>query len=405
MGNNVYILSIKRTAIGSFLGSLSEMGPVELGTQLLNIMLEGYPQVQDEVDEVIIGHVLSGGQKQNVARQISVLAGLSEDVPAYAINMLCGSGLKAIYEAYTHIKAGEADCIIAGGVESMTNAKFTIADNLRQGKKMGSFTVEDSMLTDGLTDAFTGVHMGITAENLAETYHLTREAQDQFALDSQQKAARSQVEGKFRDEIIPITVKTRRAEYIFSEDEYIRKDVTIEKLSGLRPAFDKDGTVTAGNASGINDGAAFAFVVSEKFVQEHNLEPLVKIISFGQSGVDPQMMGIGPVKAISASLSKAQLSLKDMDVIELNEAFAAQSLAVMTQLSDDFDYPLDDMAQKVNVNGGAIALGHPIGASGARVSATLIHEMIRQGAKLGLAALCIGGGMGISMVVENCQKS
>lgn len=395
------MLAVNRTAIGRFLGTLSDMSPVDLGVKLLEQMLEQHPIVKDYVDEVIIGNVLSAGHGQNIARQISVHSGISIDVPAYGINMLCGSGLKAINEAYNHIKLGDAECIIAGGVESMSQAKFATAGNVRKGHKMGAFSLEDTMLTDGLTDAFSGIHMGLTAENIAQKYNITRQEQDAFALASQEKAIKAQAEGKFVDEIIPITVEQRRSQLEFSEDEYINHSTTSEKLEALRPAFDKDGTVTAGNASGINDGAAFAILVSEKFVAKHQLTPLVEILGFGQSGVDPKIMGIGPVKAINNLLNKIDFTLDEFDILELNEAFAAQSIAVMRELVNKADITYEELSSKVNVNGGAIALGHPIGASGARVSATLIHEMKRTGVHYGLASLCIGGGMGISMAVKN----
>ncbi|MGO4936357.1 acetyl-CoA C-acetyltransferase [Fundicoccus sp. Sow4_H7] len=401
MSEKVYILAINRTAVGSFLGALSDLTPVQLGSQLLEKMLADHPIVKENVEEVIIGNVLSAGHGQNVARQVSVNAGIANEVPAYGVNMLCGSGLKTIYEAYTHIKASEADCIIAGGVESMSQAKFVAANNLRKGQKMGHFSMSDTMLTDGLTDAFEGIHMGITAENLANKYQLSRQEQDAFAFASQEKARQAQTDGKFKDEIIPITVKTRKVEVLVEEDEYINYSTTLEKLGTLRPAFDPEGSVTAGNASGINDGAAFAFLVSEKFVQEHQLEPLVEVLGFGQGGVDPSIMGIGPVSAIRSVLKKTGLTLDQMSVIELNEAFASQSLSVVKQLTEDLDLDEEELSQKINVNGGAIAIGHPIGASGARISATLVHEMRRQDeAEYGLASLCIGGGMGISMVVK-----
>ncbi|XJS09824.1 acetyl-CoA C-acetyltransferase [Aerococcaceae bacterium WGS1372] len=405
MDQNVYILAVNRTAIGSFLGTLSDTTPVEIGTKLIEKMLDKHPVVRDKVEEVIIGNVLSAGHGQNVARQISINSGVSNQVSAYGVNMVCGSGLKAIYEAYTHIKAGEADCIIAGGVESMSQAKFVSSANLRKGKKMGSFEFVDTMLSDGLTDAFDGLHMGITAENLAKQYKISRQNQDEFAMNSQEKARKARDNGKFKEEIIPITVQVGRAEVEFEEDEYINDTTTMEKLSQLRTAFEKDGTVTAGNASGINDGAAFAFIVSEKFVKEHQLEPLAEILAFGQVGVDPTIMGIGPVTAIKKSLDKVDLSLEDMDVIELNEAFASQSLAVFEDLSKEYKMSKESLMSKINPNGGAIALGHPIGASGTRITASLIHELLREDYTYGLASLCIGGGMGISMVVKKYDKN
>lgn len=401
--NKVYILNIKRTAVGSFLGALATLSPSELGVPVVKHLLEEAQLPENSIDEVIVGNILSAGHGQNVARQISVNAGVGEQVPAYALNMLCGSGLKAIYDAYTKIKAGEADCVIAGGVESMSDARFVSQSGVRQGNKMGSLTFEDTLLKDGLTDAFNNYHMGITAENLAEKYSISREEQDEFAIHSQEKARKAQESGRLQDEIIPLTVKTRKGETVVDKDEYINYGTTLEKLAGLRTAFKKDGTVTAGNASGLNDGAAFALVVSEKFVKEHNLSPMVEIKSFGQSGVDPAIMGIGPVDAIAKSLDKAGLSIEDLDLIELNEAFAAQSIAVIKQLVENHQVDHDKLVEKINVNGGAIAIGHPLGASGARVASTLIHEMKKQDSKYGCASLCIGGGMGIAMVVENLK--
>lgn len=400
MSEKVYILAVNRTAIGSFLGTLSDTAPVDIGAKLLSKMLDKHPLVREHVEEVIVGNILSAGHGQNVARQVSIKSGVSDQVPAYSINMVCGSGLKAIYEAYTHIKSGEADCIIAGGVESMSQAKFVSSSNLRKGKKMGSFEFIDTMLSDGLTDAFDGTHMGITAENLAKQYQISRQAQDEFAMQSQEKARFARDNGKFKEEIIPITVRLGRDELEFAQDEYINDTTNLEKLSQLRTAFDREGTVTAGNASGINDGAAFAFIVSESFVKQYQLEPLVEILSFGQVGVDPSVMGIGPVSAIKKTLDRAGLQLQDMDALELNEAFASQSLAVVEDLSQEYAMSKELLVSKVNPNGGAIALGHPIGASGTRITATLIHELLREDNTYGLASLCIGGGMGISMVVQ-----
>lgn len=400
MDQKIYILSAQRTAIGSFLGSLSDASPVEIGTKLLTQMLDIQPIVKEKVEEVIIGNVLSAGHGQNVARQISVNSGISDQVPAYTVNMVCGSGMKSIYEAFTHIKAGEADCIIAGGVESMSQAKFVSSANLRKGKKMGAFEFVDTMLSDGLTDAFAGTHMGITAENIAKKYQISRQAQDEFAMNSQEKARAAKAQGKFKSEILPITVTLGRQEVEFSEDEYINETTNIEKLGQLRTAFDREGTATAGNSSGINDGASFVFVVSEKFVKENQLKPLVEIISFGQAGVDPSIMGMGPVGAIKKALAKVDLTIEDLGAIELNEAFASQSLAVVEDLSKEFATTKEVIMAKTNKNGGAIALGHPIGASGSRITTTLIHELLRENQTYGLAALCIGGGMGISMIVK-----
>lgn len=396
----VYILEIKRTPVGKFLGGLSNLSSVELGSQLLKKMLGKYPQIKDSVDEVIIGNVLSAGQGQNVSRQIAINAGIKTSIPAYSVNMVCGSGLKAIYEAFVHIKAGEADCVIAGGVESMSNAPFVTKNNLRVGSKMGNIELQDTILRDGLTDAFKEIHMGITAENLSEMYDISREEQDMFSMDSQLKARNAQESGVFNKEIIPISIKTPKNEYEISEDEYINYSTSIDKMGKLRAAFKKEGTITAGNSSGINDGGAFAFVVSESFLEKNNLTPLVEILSFGQSGVDPNIMGIGPVEAIRKNLDKSEISLDDIDVFELNEAFASQSISVLKELSKDTKQEHDKFMKKVNPYGGAIALGHPIGASGARISTTLIHNMISNGHTYGLASLCIGGGMGISMIVK-----
>lgn len=402
--SRVFITAIQRSAVGKFLGTLATESPVDLGTQLLKKMIEKDNFPTDEVDEIMIGNVLSAGHGQNMARQISLKAGISETIPSYTINMLCGSGLKTVGEAYQKIKAGLSQAMIVGGVESMSGAGFVASSSLRQGQKMGTIKNEDVILIDGLTDALGHYHMGITAENLAEKYHLTREMQDEFAIYSQEKARAAQEAGRFSSEILPIEIKNRKQTIVFDEDEYINYTTTLEKLSQLRPAFKADGTVTAGNSSGINDGAAFAFVVSEEFMKEHQLTPLVEIVGFGQGGVDPSIMGIGPVPAIHDVLKKTELSLDQIDTIELNEAFAAQSLAVVKQLSEDFGVKEQDIMDKTNPNGGAIAIGHPLGASGARILTTLVHEMKRQNHQYGLASLCIGGGMGVSMIIKNVEE-
>lgn len=402
----VYITAIKRTAIGSFLGQFAECSPVELGTQLLKQLIESGDVPIEAVDEVIIGSVLTAGHGQNIARQIAVNSGLSSAIPAYTVNMVCGSGLKAVYEGYAKIKAGLNQAVIVGGVESMSQAAYLMPATARIGNKLGNMTMLDSLLKDGLTDAFENYHMGITAENLATKYAISRQAQDAFAYQSQVKARLAQQSGKFREEILPITVKTKRGEQqVIDQDEYINYKTTLEKLSNLRPAFQKEGTVTAGNASGINDGASLLCLVSEEVVQQYQLTPLAEVLSFGQSGVDPSIMGIGPVAAVSQALERASLPLTAIDRFELNEAFAVQALAVEQLLAKTHQVSLATLQEKINVNGGAIALGHPIGMSGARILTSLVHELKREQLQYGVASLCIGGGMGIAIVIRCCEDS
>lgn len=399
--SKVYIVAAKRTAIGSFLGTCGNVTAEQLGTAVVKNILEETKVDPSKIDELICGNVLSAGLKQGVARQISVNAGIPQEVPAYGVNMICGSGMKAILNAVNSIKAGDANLIIAGGSESMSGAGFVMPAKVRNGAKMGDVKVIDHMICDGLTDAFEGYHMGITAENIAAKYELTREAQDEFAYASQQKAIAAVDGGVFKDEIVPVEVKSRRETIVFDTDEFPNRKSTPERLAKLRPAFKKEGTVTAGNASGINDGASFIMVASEEAVKEFGLTPMVEIVATGQGGVDPAIMGMGPVPAIAKAVKKADLSLKDMDILELNEAFASQSLGVITQLSADHGVTPEWIKERCNVNGGAIALGHPIGASGNRITVTLIHEMKRSGKKLGLASLCIGGGMGTAIILKN----
>lgn len=397
----VYITAIKRTAIGSFLGQFAQCSSVELGAQLLQQMIDAGQIPVEVIDEVIIGSVLTAGHGQNIARQIAVKAGLSNTIPAYTVNMVCGSGLKAVYEGYAKIKAGLNQALIVGGVESMSQAAYLMPNTSRSGNKLGNMTMVDSLLKDGLTDAFEHYHMGITAENLAEKYQISREMQDEFAYQSQLKAREAQQLGKFQEEIMPITLTTRRGEMqVIDQDEYINYKTTLEKLATLRPAFQKDGTVTAGNASGINDGAALLCLVSEEIVDKYQLTPLAEVLSFGQSGVDPSIMGIGPVAAVGQALERASLPLTAIDRFELNEAFAVQALAVEQLLAQEHQVSLVDLQAKTNVNGGAIALGHPIGMSGARILTTLVHELQREQLKYGVASLCIGGGMGIAAVIK-----
>jgi acetyl-CoA C-acetyltransferase len=401
--SKVYIVAAKRTAVGKFLGTLTPVKAADLAATVIKNIVEETKIDPAKLDEVVVGNILMAGQGQGVARQASINAGIPQEVPAYGINMICGSGMKTINLAYANIKSGEANMILAGGTESMSGAGFVMPGSVRGGHKMMDLKAVDHMVFDGLTDAFQGYHMGITAENIAEKYNLTREEQDAFAFASQQKAAAAQDNGHFKNEIVPVEIKTRKETITFDADEFINRRTSEEKLAGLRPAFKKDGTVTAGNASGINDGAAFVLVASEEAVKEHGLTPLAEIVATGQGGVDPAIMGMGPVPAVANVLKKADMKLEQMEVLELNEAFAAQSLGVVKQLIEDHNVDADFFKERCNVNGGAIALGHPIGASGTRITVSLIHEMKRTGKEYGLASLCIGGGMGTAIVLKNIK--
>lgn len=392
MSNEVVIVSAVRTAIGSFQGALKDVPATKLGAIVIESALEKAGVSKESVDEVIMGNVLQAGLGQNPARQASIQAGLPVTVPALTINKVCGSGLKAIHLATQAIIAGDADIIVAGGMENMSRAPYLL-NNARDGFRMGDQKVVDSMITDGLWCAFNDYHMGITAENLCDQYSITREEQDAFAARSQARAVKAIEEGKFTDEIVPVEIPQRKGDpIIFDTDEYPKKGSTQEKLSTLRPAFKKDGSVTAGNASGINDGAAAVVVMSKAKADELGLTPLATIVANASAGVDPSVMGIGPVEAVKKVLKKSEIALSDIDLIEANEAFAAQSIAVDRELEFNHD--------KLNVNGGAIALGHPIGASGARIFVSLLHEMEKQDAKTGLATLCIGGGQGVATIVK-----
>ena len=396
-----YIVAAKRTAIGKMLGSLTAIPAAELGAIVIKNILEETKIDPAKLDEVIVGNILMAGQKQGVARQAAIKAGIPQEVPAYGVNMICGSGMKSIINACQAIQSGEAHLILAGGTENMSASGFIMSGDLRLGNKMGDFKAIDHMVCDGLTDAFQGYHMGITAENVAEKYQISREAQDAFSYLSQQRAIAAIEAGKFKAEIVPVPVPVKKEIVMFDTDEFPNRASTPEKLAGLRPAFKKDGTVTAGNASGINDGASFVLLASEQAVKEYGLTPLVEIVATGQAGVDPAVMGLGPVPAIAKALKKAKTKLSDMDVIELNEAFAAQSLGVIKQLCADHNVTPEWIQEHTNLNGGAIALGHPIGASGNRITVSLVHEMKRSGATYGLASLCIGGGMGTALVLKN----
>jgi len=386
----VYITHAKRTAIGSFLGGLSSIPAHVLGAEIIKVILQESKLDAALLNEIILGQVLTGGSGQNPARQSSIHAGMPDSLPAMTINKVCGSGLKAVALAAASIKAGDADLIIAGGQENMSLGMH--GAYLRNGSKFGDIKLVDFMMYDGLTDAFSGAMMGITAENIASQFNITRESQDKLAASSQLKAANAQKSGKFKSEIVPIAVQKKKETTIFESDEGIRGDTTIDGLSKLRAAFKNDGSVTAGNSSTINDGAAGLLVASAAAVKKYNLEPLARVVSYASSGVEPSIMGTGPVPASKAALAKAGWKVEDLDLIEANEAFAVQAEYVNRHMQWDVN--------KVNVNGGAIALGHPIGASGARLLVTLLHEMKRSNSKKGLATLCIGGGMGIAMCLE-----
>ncbi|OQC10079.1 MAG: Acetyl-CoA acetyltransferase [Tenericutes bacterium ADurb.Bin087] len=396
----VFIVAAKRTAVGSFLGSLKNVHPADLGAALVKDVLGSTKLTGKEIDEVIFGNILSAGLGQGIARQIAIKGGIDQSVPAYSLNMICGSGMKAVLNAYTSIGAGVNHLVLAGGVESMSRAPFLLNENVRGGMKMGDVVARDHMLVDALSDAFNNVHMGITAENIAEKYQITREEQDAFALDSQLKAIKAVDAGRFDDEVVPLTVKVGREEVVFARDEYPNRTTNLEKLAKLRPAFKKDGSVTAGNSSGINDGASLLLLASEEAVAKYKLTPLAEVVSVGQAGVDPLYMGLGPVPAIKKALENGKLKLKDMDLIELNEAFASQSLGVLKELSAAHNESVESILKRTNVNGGAIALGHAVGNSGSRIIVSLIYEMAKQKAKLGLASLCIGGGMGTAIVLK-----
>lgn len=402
MDYKAYIVGAKRSAIGTFMGSLKNVPVAEMGATVLKAALEQANVKPEMVNEVIIGNVISAGLGQNIARHISLDAGIPNTVPAHALNMVCGSGLEAVIEAAIRIKAGWGDIFVAGGVENMSAAPYLISGKNRQGVKMGNQTVVDSMINDGLTDAMNNVHMGVTAENIAKKYNITREEQDAFGLVSQQKALKAIAEGKFKDEIVPIEVKERKKTVIFDTDEHPRQ-TTAEALAKLKPAFIKDGTVTAGNASGINDGASMIIVASEEAVKKYNLKPIAEIIGCGQGGVDPLTMGLGPTPAILHALDNADMKLDQMQLIELNEAFASQSLGVIHELIENTGIDREALMEITNVNGGAIALGHPVGASGNRILVSLLYEMQKRGLEYGLASLCIGGGMGVAVIVKMCK--
>jgi acetyl-CoA C-acetyltransferase len=388
---DIVIVAAARTAVGKFGGAFNTTPAPELGAAVVKSLLEQTKVDGSHVSEVIMGQVLTAGSGQNPARQTVIKAGLPEAVPGLTINKVCGSGLKAVMLGAQSIQCGDAEIVIAGGQENMSMSPHVLSGS-RDGFRMGDAKLKDTMITDGLWDAYNNFHMGTTAENLAKKYDISREEQDEFACASQNKAEEAQKNGKFKDEIVPFTIKTRKGDITVDTDEYPRHGATVESLAGLRPAFDKEGSVTAGNASGINDGAAAVMLMTKSKAQSLGLTPMATIKSYASSGVDPSIMGIGPVPASQACLKKAGWDASELDLMEINEAFAAQAIAVNREMKWD--------TSKINVNGGAIAIGHPIGASGARVLVTLLHEMVKRDAKKGLTSLCIGGGMGVALAVE-----
>lgn len=397
MSREVVLVGACRTPVGTFGGALKDEPVVQLGRLVMEEVLRRSGVSGDMLDEVIFGCVLQAAQGQNVCRQAAVHAGIPTEVPAFTINKVCGSGLRAISLAAQVIRAGDADIILAGGMENMSNAPFAL-EKARYGYRMNNGTVVDCMIRDGLWEAFNNYHMGITAENVATQWNISREAQDEFAFRSQERAAEAIASGRFKDEIVPVVIKSKKGDIVFDTDEHPRR-TTLEKMAGLKPAFKKDGgTVTAGNASGINDGAAAVLVMTQAKADELGLKPMARIVSYASGGVDPTIMGVGPIPATKKALAKAGLTVDDLDLIEANEAFASQSLAVGTDLG------WVDHMEKVNVNGGAIAIGHPIGASGARILVSLLYEMQKRKSRYGLATLCIGGGMGTALIVENINN-
>ncbi|WP_122893637.1 acetyl-CoA C-acyltransferase [Arcobacter peruensis] len=397
----VYIIEAKRSAIGAYLGTLKDMDPGHLAGEVIKDLIKDIDK--EIVDEVIVGNILSAGHSQGIGRQASIYGGLPDSTVAYSINILCGSGMKSVMSAVSEIKAGNKDVIIAGGVESMSQSPYLIPAKGRGGLGLGNSQIVDSMVNDALTDAFGGFHMGITAENIADKYSISRESQDEYAIYSQEKAIIADDAGKFKDEITPITIKTRKGEIVFNKDEYINRNTSLERLLKLRAAFKKDGTVTAGNASGINDGASFTLIASDIAVKKYGLKPLAEIVDCEQVGIDPAYMGLTPGYAIGKLLDKNMLHFNDIDIYEINEAFAAQCLGVQEILKDKFDISSDEINRRVNLNGSSIALGHPVGASGNRIIVSLVHEMQKRKSNYGVASLCIGGGLGTSILLKNVE--
>lgn len=397
----VFVVSGKRTAIGTYGGSLKDVSVGEMGAACIKAVLQESGLGPDRVDEVIMGNVLSAGQGMGPGRQAAIFAGVPAEKPAWTANMICGSGLKTVMLGVQSIVTGQSEIVVAGGMENMSAAPMLLPAKVRFGSKMGDLIMIDSLISDGLTDVFNRYHMGGTAENIAQRLSISREEQDEFALSSQKKAASAAGSGRFTDEIVPMNIQKGRKEFSFVEDEHIRKDVSIEELSSLRAVFKEGGTVTAGNASGINDGASAVLLASDRAVSEEHLTPVAEILAYHQVGLDPAVMGLGPLYAIEGLMEKAGISFKEVGLFELNEAFASQSIGVVKGLSSHFDIEEEWIYERTNVNGGAIALGHPLGASGNRILVTLLHEMVRRDVEYGIASLCIGGGMGVAILVKN----
>lgn len=401
--SRVYVVSAKRTALGSFLGSLKSVSDGELGAAVIKAVLQESKLDPSVIDEVIMGNILPAGQGQGVARQAALKAGVPVSVPAYGVNMVCGSGMKSVMLGYTAIKAGLHHVVVAGGIENMSAAPYLVPKEVRTGVKMGPLTMSDHMLADALWDAFDGQHMGVTAENIAKKYNISREKQEAFAVASQLKAIKAVDSGEFKNEIVPLTVKVGKEEVVFENDEYPNRKTDAAKLAGLKPAFVKDGTVTAGTSSGINDGASVLLLASEEAIDRFSLVPLVELVGIGQGGVEPSLMGLGPTPAIRQALKNAGLTIDQIDLFELNEAFAAQALGVVHELAEEHKVTEESILNKTNPNGGAIALGHPVGASGNRIIVTLVHEMLKRDLTYGLASLCIGGGMGTAVILKKLK--
>ncbi|MBD8514170.1 acetyl-CoA C-acetyltransferase [Photobacterium sp. CAU 1568] len=397
----VYIVAAKRTPIGSFNGALKSVSPAQLAAVAIKGAIAQANVDPAKIDELILGNVVGAGQGMGPGRQAAIFAGIPDQVPAYSLNMVCGSGMKAVMDAAAHIKAGDAELVVAAGAENMSQIPFTVPASIRDGQKMGNMQLTDLLINDGLTDVFNQYHMGVTAENVVEKVGLTREQQDNFALASQQKAVVAIEQGKFAEEIVSVEVKVRRETKTVDTDEYPKADATLEGLQKLRPAFKPEGSVTAGNASGINDGASAIIVASAAAVEKYGLTPLAEIESYAQAGVAPEVMGLGPVPAVMKALEKADLNIDSVGLFEFNEAFAGQALGVLHELADNLNTKVEDLAERSNVNGGAIALGHPLGASGNRIIVSLLHEMRRRGTEYGLATLCVGGGMGTAIVLKS----
>ncbi|MDA0148409.1 acetyl-CoA C-acetyltransferase [Vibrio sp. LaRot3] len=399
----VFVVAAKRTPIGAFGGSLKDVAAGDLAAVAIKAALNEANLAGEQVDEVIVGNVIGAGQGMSVGRQAALYAGVPETTPAYSVNMVCGSGMKTVMDAVSHIRSGDGEVIVAAGVEVMSQIPFVIPASVRNGHKMGNLVTTDLLINDGLTDVFNQYHMGVTAENVALQVGISREQQDEYALSSQQKAVAAIEAGRFKSEIAPVEVKQRRQIVNFDTDEYPKANATLEGLQKLRPAFDKEGSVTAGNASGINDGASAIVLASESAVNKYNLKPVAEVVSYAQAGIDPKVMGLGPVPAVTTALQKANLTTSDIDVYELNEAFAAQALGVIHELAREHQVSVASIQEKANPNGGAIALGHPLGASGNRILVSLIHELNRSSGQYGVASLCVGGGMGTAVIVKSVE--